>query len=274
MSDDVVTLCDKCGQEMGTGHALLETDCILGHDDHVDRYVGFLCRRHYHWTDRTLVQIEELFALIDNVRQPKVGEAGRTATRVGSPAPGRVEVMALTDHRGVHEWIDDNDAIPDLLGALETWVLIVEEETGKPMRPTRRQTLMPRCAPLRPDPTLTATYAQRLACTHASCASTQPLDPPTLTELVRYLRHYGHYVAQQAWVDEYVADLQALHRHVARSVGDTMWPKPIGRCPNCRTDLFNTIGIDSVTCRRCNTTWAGVHLARLRLIFEQEAKSA
>jgi hypothetical protein len=38
---------------------------------------------------------------------------------------------------------------------------------------------------------------------------------------------------RQPWLDDYVAELAGLHRAVASAVGASMWPRPIGCCPNC-----------------------------------------
>lgn len=223
-----VVICDKCGQAIGAPHVLLATDCILGHPDHAERFMGYICRRHYHWIDATLAQIAELFALLDDVLVPGPGGDGRSGTRVGSPAPGRVEVMALTDRRAKTPIdLDQPDDVPDLPGSLASWARLVAEERK-----------------------IESTYY--------------------VTASVRLLRHERRWIASQLWVDDYVTELAALHLAVARGVGDTMWPRSIGKCPNDAAPLYNTIGLDEVTCRKCHKTWTGVHLARLRLIHEQE----
>lgn len=213
-----------------------EYPCLMPHPEPVEAFVGYLCRRHYGWIDRTLAEIIELFAVLPEVLIPGPGGDGRSATRVGSPAPGRVEVMALTDPRGIHEWIDDPDAIPDVPGALGLWVRIMGEEREE--------------------------WAEKGLARWDG----------TLVSSVRILRAERIWVAQQAWVDDYLGELEELHRHVARGAGTTLWPEPVGKCPNDGAPLFNTIGVDEITCRRCRFTWSGVALARLRLIFEQEGK--
>lgn len=227
--DTVTDPCRWCGRNDGSHH-LTKNDCILGHRDHAERYIGYACRRHYHWIDRTLVQIEELAALFDEVLLPGPGTGERSATRVGSPAPGRLEVMALTDKRAKTPIdLDDEDDVPDLIGTLHSWGRIVAEE--------------------------------------------REVDEPdgTATAAIRILRRERHWIAQQDWLDDYVTELGALHRAAARGAGTTMWPEPIGKCPNDATPLYNTIGADVVTCRKCKASWTGVHLVRLRLIHEQEA---
>ena len=56
----------------------MENACVLGHPELVAREFGYACKRHYHWIDRTLVQIEELFAL-----------AGDVLVKVSGPMTGR-----------------------------------------------------------------------------------------------------------------------------------------------------------------------------------------
>lgn len=206
----------------------LDEQCILGHADPVKSEFGYACRRHYHWIDRTLQQIEELFALLDDVILPGPGGDGRSGTRVGSPAPGRVEVMAITDKRA-RAAIEPGD-IPDLPGTLASWARLVVEE---------RQT----------SDELTGHVAQSL----------------------RVLRRERMWIAGQDWLDDYAGEMAELHRAAARAVGDTMWPRPIGHCPNCGAPMYPTIGVDEAHCRRCKSTWTGIALARLRLIHEQEA---
>lgn len=223
----------SCAVTHGAEVALDEA-CVLGHGEPVEREYGYACRRHYHWIDRTLHQILELFALMPDVEViisgPMTGD-GRSGTRSGSPAPGRVEIMAITDRRA--RPLGHPDEIPDLPGALAQWARMVVEER----------------------------------------ATTDQLDG-TVAQSVRILRRERLWIAQQDWIDDYVNELGDLHRALARAIGDTMWPRPIGKCPNDQTPLYNTIGVDEVTCRRCRATWAGVHLARLRLIHEQEAKKS
>lgn len=210
----------------------LEEACILGHPEPVAREFGYACRRHYHWIDRTLQQIEELFALTDDVLLPGPSGDPRSGTRVGSPAPGNVGIMALTDGRArpVRQAADeDDDLIPDLPGTLASWTRLVIEERE----------------------TTDEFYG-------------------TVSESVRILRRERLWIVQQEWLDDYAGELHDLHRAVSRAVGDTMWPKPIGKCPNCSAPIYPTIGVDEAHCRRCKASWTGVHVARLRLIHESE----
>lgn len=230
----IVTVCDRCDQTIGAPHTLLDSDCILGHADHAERFAGYACKRHYHWINDTLYQIGELFALLDDVRLPSANGDGRSATRVGSPAPGRVEVMALTDPRAKTPVdLDGEDDIPDLPGSLASWAGLVIEERSI-------------------DGALIGT---------------------DVTSSVRFLRRERMWIAGQPWLDDYVSELASLHRAVALAVGDSMWPRSIGRCPNDQAPLYYTAGLDEVTCRRCKATWAGVHLARLLLILERDREA-
>ena len=235
--------CDRCGQPIGAPHQLLPDDCILGHTDHTTREHGLACRRHFHWINDTLYQIGELFALIDDVIIPGPAGDQRHGTRAGSPAPGRVEVMALTDRRAKTPIdLDGEDDIPDLPGALESWArLEIEEQTED--GEARRAKLL-------------AELDGTVACS------------------IRVLRRDRAWIAQRDWLDDYVTELAALHRAVAFAVGDTMWPRSIGKCPSCGTPMYPEIGLDVATCRRCKASWAGPALARLRLIHEQDGVRA
>lgn len=210
------------------------SDCVLGHQDPVEAFAGYACKRHFHWILDTLREIETLASLLDDVLLPGPSGDTRSGTRVGSPAPGSVAVMALTDPRAKTPIdLEGDDDVPDMPGTLASWARLVVEE-----RETTDQ--------------LTGDVSQS----------------------VRVLRRERGWIVQQAWVDDYAFELGAVHRAVARAVGDSMWPRPVGRCPNCRCPLFNTIGLDEITCRKCRTTWAGVALVRLRLIFEIEGRTS
>ena len=247
-----VTLCEQCGQPLGAPHLLLEGDCVLDHGEHVERHVGLLCRRHYHWIDATLIQLEELFALRGAVVAPGSAGGDRVGAAVESSVPGRLGVMALTDRRAQF-WREDDDAIPNVPGALESWLRLVEEERGVKLLPFQR-----------------AVFAvDRRGCVVPAAGLVRWRLPLTVT--IRLLRRERHWIAAQPWIDDYVSDLAELHLALARGIGDSMWPKPIGQCPNCRRKLYVTVGVDAVTCKRCKASWEGVHLARLRLMFEQEA---
>lgn len=228
-----VTLCAQCGTMLGAPHVRLTTDCVLDHPDHAERKHGLLCGRHWHHLADTLTQIEQLAALLPQVLIPGPAGDGRSATRTGSPAPGSVDVMALTDpHAGLF-WRDDDDAIPNVPGALHSWCRLIGEE------------LPPDEHRARPDGTL----------------------PGSL----RFLRTWRHWIVQQPWIDDYAADLGLLHRALAVGVGEFMWPRPLGRCPNCQAKIYpDPSGADVVTCGRCRSSWSGVHWLRLRLMLEKE----
>ncbi len=220
--------------------------CVLAHADPAERYVGLLCRRHYHWVGDTLREIEALFALSPD-----------TLDRDGSvwEPPIRLELAALTDRRAKTPLDLDLDAgeLPDVLGTLESWLGQVDDE-----RHALRRILVDRRG--RAERERDALDGGRL----------------TVTQVVGWLRAERRWIAAQEWVADYAAELVAVHRALARGVGASMWPVPIGTCPNCQAKMFPnpTGGVDEVTCRKCKTAWRGVHLARLRLIHEQEAVNA
>jgi hypothetical protein len=227
-----------------TGEVPVEERCVLAHEKPQRRDNGLLCTRHYHWLNNTLDQMVELYALMPYALLPgKRGDDERHGTSVEAPAPGNLDVMALmeptqrggrTAMRAVGDelWYELPD-IPALVPMLESWCLLVIEERW-----------------------------------HGSDKA--PRLNGTLTTAVGILRGQRHWISQQLWINDYANTLAALHRAVARAAGDTMWPKPIGSCPNCRAPLFNTIGVDEVTCARCGSAWSGISLVRLRLILEQE----
>lgn len=232
--NDGTTVCEKCGTAPSQPHTWDDDDCVLDHTDHHKRHVGLICARHYHWIDDTLKQILELYALMPDALQPATGATDRRPSgEVFAPAPGRLDVMALTDPRAATPLgLAGDDDIPDLPGTLHCWAM----------------------------------YAYDTRATD----SDPPLDG-TVTGSIAFLRRERHWIARQPEIDDYTAELAHLHRRLASAVGDSMWPKSIGRCPNCGARLFNTIGVDEVTCGRCGSSWTGVHLARLRLVLEQEA---
>lgn len=248
--------------------------CVMG--DPYPRHVGLICRRHYHHIGARLDQIIELYATLPDVLVPAYS-LGPSTTAQYAPGsePGRLDVMAITDRRAHHAYqmctcgrcgAADDPPIFDLLSVLGSWVRIVIEERGEDVMPAavlpadEPRTLGPVCA-FEP-------------CWHLSCASVTGRRPPvglTLSALVHVLKRERHWMAQQLWIDDYLAVLEDAHRAIARAAGESMWPKPIGKCPNCDAALFNTVGADLVTCTRCKTPWAGLSLVRLRLIHEQEA---
>jgi hypothetical protein len=256
-----VTLCSECGSELGAPHVLTSDDCVLAHDGHADRKHGLLCARHWNWLASTLDQIEELFGLLGQVIIPGPGGDGPTGKTIDSPAPGRVAVMALTDRRNRLQ-LDDEDAVPNVPGVLESWLRLVDEESGHNLLPFAR-----------------ATFAAD-ARGHVFDLSRPPalgddLEHPLrwsipLPLTLRLLRRERHWIAQQPWIDDYAADLAALHLALARGVGDSMWPKSLGPCPNCGVKLYpDTTGADLVACRKCKSSWSGVHWLRLRLVLEK-----
>lgn len=225
------TVCDKCGEPIGAPHLWSDDDCVFPHADHTPRYVGLICKRHYHWIDGTLEQILALYTLASVM--PRGGESDHRGNgEVFAPAPGRLDVMALTDRRAKTPIDLEDGDIPDLPGTLATWAH--------------------------------ETWLDRGDKAHA-----EPVW--NVTTSITFLRRERHWIAQQPFLDDYTAELAYLHRWCATAAGDSMWPKPIGHCPTDRTPLFNTIGVDEVTCSKCKQTWSGVHLIRLRLMLEQEA---
>ena len=204
-----------------------ERACVLGHGEvPAERRFGLLCARHFHELDGRLTEIETLFALRDELLLP--GAASGPAVSgggFGSPAPGRIELMEITDARR------DDAVDPNVPRVLAFWAWEVAARRRLAVKVTG-----------------------------------------DVTASVRVLRLHRKWIAAQVWVVAYAAAMRDVHRALARASGASMWAEPVGRCPNCRTKIFNDLtGADVVACRRCKASWSGVAWLRLRLIFEQEA---
>lgn len=251
--------------------------CVLGHKPNVIRYQGRLCRRHFESIASRLDQIVELYATLPFVVIPGPGGDGRGSTSIHSPAPGRLDVMAFTDRRAngtqrppsPHADPDD-EAMFDVLSVLGSWVQRVWLERDIDPRPAPAPTF---------DNDMFGPTCWRGLCIHRSCIKIrrdgEPITKVTLVGCTNELRKHRHWIAQQPWAPKFLAALELAHRSLARAAGDSMWAKPIGKCPNCQIKLYNQPrddGLDMVTCPRCETVWTGVHLMRLRLIHKQEAR--
>lgn len=110
-----------------------EQPCVIAweHPDPVGADRGLLCAGHYHWVLRMLAELSNLWRYREDVLLPGSSSGIRSGTMDGSPAPGRIAVMALTDRRGIRDWHDDPDAIPDVPGELHSWVRMMGEELGR-----------------------------------------------------------------------------------------------------------------------------------------------
>ena len=165
---------------------------------------------------------------------PRSGESKMGGPTIHSPAPGNLHTAALTDRRARN----DGDDIPNPGEALYGWCRMVEEENQAPLR------------------------------------------SGTIAGMCNYLHAHRHWIAQQSWCDDYAQDLDHLHRALAQGAGDTMWPKPVAACmtPGCGgekpTPLYNTIGVDSLSCPRCKRTYSGLDLVRLHVANDTSQREA
>lgn len=206
-------------------------------------YIGVLCRRCYSRIRERLEQIDEIYPMLAEVLVPAPKTKARMAYAMYAPgsAPGRLDVMALTDRRAgpaqqpPSEHADPDEApVYEVLSILGSWVARIDAT--------------------RPQPELSAN--RRLI----------------MNDLTTILRREQHWIAGQPWVDTFLGALELVQRELARATGAGMWPKPIGHCPNCQAPMeHHWETAMSATCRRCHTTWSGLALMRLRLIHEQEA---
>lgn len=232
--------------------------CVLGHQPNVERYIGRLCRRHYDSIGNRLDQVIELYAALSVVIVPPYSLGPVAAQYAPGSEPGRLEVMVITDRRANGQQRPPSvhadplePAVFDVLSVLGSWVqrvwLVLGRDTGF-QRP--EYVAVPGVGPVRTDrPHL------------------------TLEALAKELRSNRHWIAQQPWVDRFLDALELVHRSLARAAGDSMWPKPIGTCPNCQAPMWHdAVLAEMATCRRCKTTWSGVALVRLRLIHEMESR--
>ena len=254
-----------------------EQACALPHPDGPrKRHTGLLCGRHYHEIDGRLTEIETLFALRDELIVPGVATGPAVSGGgFGSPAPGRIELMTVTDRR-----MAASDRFPDVPGVLGAWVARLFEERG----------WAPPDAPPGRVPRLAGPLCE-WRCPHPSCvvirnAWCRPYDrsgawtwrdgawrlPDGVSWLVGKLRAERRWIAAQPdWIADYAGELRDAHRALATATGASMWAEPAGRCPNCGTKLFHDMtGADLVECRKCRASWSGVAWLRLRLIFEKE----
>ena len=94
-----------------------EEACVLPHGDEPRRrHVGLLCGRHYGELEGRLREIETLFALRDELLLPGPGGERVSGGGFGSPAPGRLSLMQVTDSRAGIE--GDH---PDVARVLAFW---------------------------------------------------------------------------------------------------------------------------------------------------------
>jgi hypothetical protein len=101
--------------------------CAMPHDQPAEARHGLLCGRHWHGLLDMLRELGTLWALLPDTIEPAVGAdgSGRHGTSAGSPAPGRLEPMMVTDRRATaaDEW-------PDVPGVIASWVAMIHEERG------------------------------------------------------------------------------------------------------------------------------------------------
>lgn len=196
------------------------------------RYVGLLCRKHYHRLQAALHQVEALYAILPwegPSGAPSDDSAGRSATRVHSDAPGSLYAMALTDSRAV--MVPGDNFIPDVPGTLASWATMVAEQRAPQ---------------------------------HDGWS-------PTVAESIRMLGQHRLWVAQQDWAPDLIADVDTCHRHLARATGGGMWPVSVGECPDCGLRLYRGAAEPIVVCGHCRARWTPADLWRAE-ILRGEAK--
>lgn len=288
------------------------TQCVLPHPklapgQTVERFLGLLCRRHYHWISSTLDEILTLWALLPDVADQHGSTDVKVAiSSVHSPAPGRLDYAAFTDNRVRATPVDlEPGDIPNVPGTLQTWVATVLKDRGvvPPRWAPPRASIVRPAAPV--EPARMAGPLCDVECEHHTCRVIRLHDqlhagqlaryqhvvehlaterragdwtwrgsrwtlPDDVASLVRILKREAKWIAAQEWVPDYCDELVTVHRVLAGAVGESMWARPLGLCPNCSRPIYVEAGVDAITCRRCKSSWEGVHYLRLRLMLEKQ----
>lgn len=207
-----------------------------------------LCHRCQLRLRADLTGITELFAILPLFALLGSGEIGKRHGKGNAPpAPGRLDVMVLSDPRSDPTgWVDEDGTVHRQDGPSATltvvggWAQVVREEREL-AAPEGRATVAGEC---------------NLLLTH--------LD----------------WICGQGWCDEFAADVKAAHKEL-RSVCGIAGRKPLGKCPaivgdgddmqTCGAPLYPPERGDAVQCRTCLAAWSGVELIRLGMIIEREA---
>lgn len=220
--------CQACG--LLTGHAFLETDCLLPHSYDRERHppqrrLGFCCQgcitRHAEW----LTEIVELYATLPQVIEPSSvtedtnGEYQKPRKAPASPAPVRLDAWAmLHDAERLYATGNYGTDLPDVAAVLSSWAQNVYDAL---------------------DITTTA--------------------PDTVTGAAAVLRARATAIAALPLVDEYDAEIRWVRRALRNAHGLPNGLRSVGRCPSltgegteCGGHLHaDANGEMAVWCARC-----------------------
>lgn len=188
-----------------------------------------------------LTKLPELYALLPTFMEPGTADPapGAKATkRAEVPAPIRLDVVDLLDHRFGRIWLGTAPA-HDRRGV--AGVLLSHAER------------------LREERRLPASSSGNL----------------TFTTICALLDRHRFWLAEQDWITELYEDIKQLHRAVSDAVGEYRRP-PVGRCHVDADDQGTTCGgklfandYGGVRCANCHATWDAGELRILGLALAQ-----
>ena len=203
--------------------------CILRHDKPTRATHGHLCAGHAQRILDTLDQIADWWAMLDEVIEPGSTQNAR-GRRIDAPAPLRLDVVAVRDHRTIA--ITDGDLMP-VLAVIGEWARLVREDRHLDA-PTTPATLTSEASVLR---------------AHHEWIVTQDWVDDYLQELGACARCLRNVVGIQGPI----------------SVGPCPLHHDTGPCPGrLYQDRWGGLG---VSCNHCHAHWDDHDLRRLGLVI-------
>jgi hypothetical protein len=227
---------------------------MLAHDKPAPAAVGVLCAHHYAAVREQLQDCAEMYALLPEFLLPgstPPDDGSKHTKKATIPAPVRLDVLALWDHRNPSEleWTYESNwdqakgrmtgngaDIPTYRLWVDSWAEYVRAETPV----------------IEEEPDRTVTGNTRLIQAHLNWLAGD-------TELPLFLR-----------------ELRRAHRALMAGVGRS--PKlPLGKCyldhdgEECKGSIWMSDDAKGAKCARCNANWTGLELIRLRIGLEQTA---
>lgn len=183
---------------------------------------------------RQLTDLPELLAYAHLALQPgSAPRGGRVsgATRT-APLPCRLDVLSLLGPAApdtVRDLTGDQHGLTPVIGSLQAWARIVEEEHPCSSRPGREHTCRP--------------------------------NEATIGSLLAYLtaRDVLAWTVQQPWADEYAAEINAVHRALQPFALLRPRRRPLPQLPCPRCDLLSLVREDGRDVE-CTTPGCGVIL--------------
>ncbi len=216
--------------------------CLICHDTHSVRYG---CDGCIDVMRRRLRDIETYAAMLPHLMQPLRGIAARRAPGYSSTPPVRIDALVALDPRSRpgasvdRDWdpeIDDDHAMPSILGALHSMARWIREEQELP----------------------------------------EPSRAPTIAREIGYLLGAITWCARDQWITELFDEIHDLHGHFRRLVKDAPPRAlsdclEVG----CIGSVFWTRDIpddqqpgqthDAAKCVDCGRIYSGVDLIRLKV---------